>query len=260
MYSGIASVVLRLSILPHRAKRSPAFSGLGGLESLKAFCLRALRRTVVSSAVRARGILLLGIPGTGTSAFAKALGQESGRPTLILDVGALMGSLVGQTEERTRQALRTVDAMAPAILVIDEVERALGAASGSNDSGVSTRLLGTLLTWLNDHESDVFVVCTANDVSRLPPEFPSAAATPSTTRAIAKALRMCATSGEILDDLAVLETELAGRLPPLCADRSRPSLAGNGFPCSTSPLADSGIPSAAGARLALFSPRGADVR
>ena len=153
----------------HRGAES--FCGLGGLESLKAFCLRALRRTALSSDVRARGILLLGIPGTGKSAFAKSLGQETGRPTLILDVGALMGSLVGQTEERTRQALRTVDAMAPAVLVIDEVEKALGGAAGSNDSGVSTRLLGTLLTWLNDHESDVFVVCTANDVSRLPPEF-----------------------------------------------------------------------------------------
>ena len=82
-----------------------------------------------------------------------------------------MGSLVGQTEERTRQALRTVDAMAPVILLIDEVEKALGGSGGANDSGVSTRLLGTLLTWLNDHESDAFVVCTANDVSRLPPEF-----------------------------------------------------------------------------------------
>jgi hypothetical protein len=80
----------------HRGAES--FSGLGGLESLKAFCLRTLRRTTFSSIVRARGILLLGIPGTGKSAFAKALGQETGRPTLVLDVGALMGALVGQTE------------------------------------------------------------------------------------------------------------------------------------------------------------------
>ncbi|MCC7423931.1 MAG: AAA family ATPase, partial [Planctomycetaceae bacterium] len=153
----------------HRGRES--FAGLGGLDALKAFCLRALRRPAISTPVRARGILLLGVPGTGKSALAKSLGQETQRPTLILDVGALMGSLVGQTEERTRQALRTVDAMAPAILLIDEVEKALGGSGGANDSGVSTRMLGTLLTWLNDHESDVFVVCTANDVSRLPPEF-----------------------------------------------------------------------------------------
>ena len=84
-----------------------------------------------------------------------------------------MGSLVGQTEERTRQALKIVDCMQPAVLMIDEVEKALSgvAASGQTDSGVSARMFGSLLSWLNDHESDVFVVCTANDVSKLPPEF-----------------------------------------------------------------------------------------
>ena len=84
-----------------------------------------------------------------------------------------MGSLVGQTEERTRRALRIVDAMQPAVLFVDEVEKALSgvAGSGQSDSGVSARMFGSLLSWLNDHESDVFVVCTANDVTKLPPEF-----------------------------------------------------------------------------------------
>ena len=84
-----------------------------------------------------------------------------------------MGSLVGQTEANVRQALRIVDAMAPAVLFVDEIEKALaGAASGGQtDSGVSARLFGSLLTWLNDHTSDVFFVGTANDVSKLPPEF-----------------------------------------------------------------------------------------
>jgi hypothetical protein len=149
------------------------FADLGGLESLKAFCLRALRTGIASSKARAHGVMLLGVPGTGKSAFAKALGNETGRPTVILDVGSLMGSLVGQSEERTRQALKIIDAMQPAVVMLDEVDKALsGAASGgSTDSGVSARMFGTLLSWLNDHESDVFVVCTANDVSRLPPEF-----------------------------------------------------------------------------------------
>lgn len=148
------------------------FGALGGLDSLKAFSLRALRPQS-NHRCRPRGVMLLGVPGTGKSAFCKALGNETGRPTLILDVGSLMGSLVGQTEERTRQALRIVDAMAPCVLMIDEVEKALAgvAASGQADSGVSARMFGAVLTWLNDHESDVFVVCTANDVSRLPPEF-----------------------------------------------------------------------------------------
>jgi SpoVK/Ycf46/Vps4 family AAA+-type ATPase len=85
----------------------------------------------------------------------------------------LMGSLVGQTEERTRQALAIADAMAPSILMIDEVEKALAgvAGSGQTDSGVSSRMFGTLLTWMNDHQTDVFLVCTANDVQKLPPEF-----------------------------------------------------------------------------------------
>jgi SpoVK/Ycf46/Vps4 family AAA+-type ATPase len=84
-----------------------------------------------------------------------------------------MGSLVGQSEERTRQALRIIDAMAPCVAMLDEVEKAFAGAtaSGANDSGVSSRMFGTFLTWLNDHESDVYVVCTANDVSKLPPEF-----------------------------------------------------------------------------------------
>ena len=117
--------------------------------------------------------MLLSPPGCGKSAYAKALGNETGRPTLILDVGALMGSLVGQTEERTRQALKIADAMAPCVVMIDEVEKALSgvASSGQTDSGVSARLFGTFLSWLNDHESDVFVICTCNDISKLPPEF-----------------------------------------------------------------------------------------
>ena len=150
------------------------FAELGGLESLKAFCLRSLRSSRRQRAgLKPKGILLLGLPGSGKSAFCKGLGNETGRPTLILDVGALMGALVGQSEERTRQALRIVDAMAPCILMIDEVEKALSGigGAGQNDSGVSSRMFGSLLSWLNDHTSDVFVVCTANDVSRLPPEF-----------------------------------------------------------------------------------------
>jgi SpoVK/Ycf46/Vps4 family AAA+-type ATPase len=117
--------------------------------------------------------LLLGVPGTGKSAFCKSLGNEVGRPTLILDIGALMGSLVGLTEERTRQALRIADAMAPCIVFVDEIEKGLSGvqASGQTDSGVSARMFGTLLSYLNDHESDVYFVCSANDVSKLPPEF-----------------------------------------------------------------------------------------
>ena len=148
------------------------FSRLGGLSALKAFCKRALLQPGRGNPLkRARGVLLLSPPGCGKSQFSKALGHEVGRPVLILDVGSLMGSLVGQSEERTRQALRIIDAMAPCVVMLDEADKAFAGANGSGDSGVSARMFGTFLSWLNDHTSDVFVVCTANDVSRLPPEF-----------------------------------------------------------------------------------------
>jgi SpoVK/Ycf46/Vps4 family AAA+-type ATPase len=94
------------------------------------------------------------------------------RATLTLDIGKLMGGIVGDTESNTRDALRTVDAMSPCILFIDEVEKGLsGASSGSHDSGVSQRLFGTVLQWMNDHETDVFVIATCNDIMGLPTEF-----------------------------------------------------------------------------------------
>lgn len=152
----------------HRGKE--AFADLGGLDSLKQFCRSALapreNRTTMP-----RGIMLLGVPGTGKSFFAKALGSETGRPTLTLDLGALYGSLVGQTESNVRQALRVINMMAPCVAFIDEVEKALAGVGGTGDSGVASRLFGSILTWLSDHESDVFVVCTSNDISKLPPEF-----------------------------------------------------------------------------------------
>jgi hypothetical protein len=150
------------------------FDELGGLEALKSFCQRALRsRSSGEQRLRARGVLLLSPPGCGKSQFAKALGSETGRPTLVLDIGSLLGSLVGQSEANIRRALRIIDAMAPAICFLDEVEKAFSGAGGSGqgDSGVATRLFGTFLAWLNDHESDVFVVATANDIAKLPPEF-----------------------------------------------------------------------------------------
>ncbi len=151
---------------------SDDFASLGGLSALKAFCKRSLlqpRRD--DPRRRPRGVLLLGLPGVGKSAFCRALGNEVSRPTLTLDVGGLYGSLVGETERNIRQALRTIDAMQPAVVMVDEIEKSLSGWGGSGDSGVSTRLFGSFLTWLSDHESDVYVVASCNDISKLPPEF-----------------------------------------------------------------------------------------
>jgi hypothetical protein len=150
----------------HRGREN--FASLGGLAALKDFCRRALQP---GRSVKPRGALLLSPPGCGKSAFCKALGNETGRPVLTLDIGNLMGGLVGDTERNVRQALKIADAMSPCILFCDELEKGLSGVGGNGDSGVSTRLFGTLLTWLADHESDVFFIGTANDISRLPPEF-----------------------------------------------------------------------------------------
>jgi hypothetical protein len=164
----LKSQSLRKNNLLTLHRGSEKFDDLGGLTNLKEFCGRALRP---GRRVQPRGILLLGVPGTGKSAFCMALGNETGRPTLLLDVGALFGSLVGQSEQNVRQALKIADAMSPCILYCDEIEKALSGVGGSGDSGVSTRLFGTILTWLSDHTSDVFFVGTSNDISKLPPEF-----------------------------------------------------------------------------------------
>lgn len=148
-----------------------SFKQLSGLESLKEFCVRSIKNS--NGKAKPKGVLLVSPPGCGKSEFCKALGHEVGRPTIILDPGSLMGGIVGESESNTRRALQTIDAMAPCIVMIDEVEKALAGvkSSGQTDSGVTARMFGTLLTWLNDHESDVYVVMTSNNIADLPPEF-----------------------------------------------------------------------------------------
>ncbi len=149
------------------------FASLGGMSALKTFCQQALSSTGSNPSVKPRGVMLLSPPGCGKSQICKALGKETGRPVIKLDVGSLMGSLVGQTEQRTRQALQIIDAMQPCVAYLDELDKAFSgiAGSGQSDSGVSARMFGSFLSWLNDRETDVFVCCTANDVTKLPPEF-----------------------------------------------------------------------------------------
>jgi len=147
------------------------FASLGGLDCLKEFCLKALKPR--PGKPKARGVMLLSPPGCGKTQFAKSLGAETHRPTIVFDPGSMMGSLVGETEGKVRRAIKMIDAMSPCVVLIDEVEKALSGvqSSGQTDSGVTARMFGTLLTWLNDRESDSFVVATCNDSSKLPPEF-----------------------------------------------------------------------------------------
>lgn len=137
------------------------FDDLCGLDAVKEFCEASAGNP------DAKGILMLGVPGAGKSQFAKALGNRVGLPTISIDFGAMMGSLVGQTEERLRRSLQAVERMAPAILFADEIEKALSGAGSSNDSGVSQRMLGTLLTWLNDRDCGIYFIGTCNDIEQL---------------------------------------------------------------------------------------------
>ncbi len=116
-----------------------------------------------------KGISLIGIPGTGKSLTAKMIGGLWRLPLLRLDVGSLFGSLVGESEERTRRALQLAETVSPCVIWIDEMEKAL--AHGGLDSGTSTRVFGAILTWMQEKTAPCFVVATANDIVSLPPEL-----------------------------------------------------------------------------------------
>ena len=146
---------------------------VGGLDVLKEW-LRLRERAFTQEAKdyglpSPKGIALLGIPGTGKSLTAKMIGGLWQLPLLRLDVGSLFGSLVGESEERTRRALRLAEAIAPCLIWIDELEKAL--SHGDLDSGTSTRVFATILTWMQEKTAPCFVVATANDIASLPPEL-----------------------------------------------------------------------------------------
>ncbi|GAA3260942.1 AAA family ATPase [Dactylosporangium siamense] len=145
---------------------------VGGLEVLKHWL--TLRQRAFGDDAQAyglpapKGVALIGIPGTGKSLTAKMIASHWRMPLLRLDVGALFGSLVGESEERVRRALGLAETVAPCVLWIDELDKAM--AAGGNDGGTSQRVYGTILTWMQEKQAPVFVVATANDVSALPPE------------------------------------------------------------------------------------------
>ena len=144
---------------------------IGGLAALKLWLER--RRDAFFQPTdeldQPRGILLVGVQGAGKSLAAKATAGAWGLPLLRLDFGTLYNRYFGQTEQNLRTALATASVMAPCVLWVDEIEKAI--AEGNNDQGVSQRLLGHLLTWMSEREASVFLVATANNIDRLPPEL-----------------------------------------------------------------------------------------
>ncbi len=159
--------------------KAPTSMGeIGGLDRLKQW-LHTRRGAIDDAETDAssmidvpRGVLLLGVQGAGKSLCAKAIATAWQRPLLRMDVGALYDKYIGESERRLRDTLHQAEVMAPVILWIDEIEKAFaGAASQSNDGGLSRRMFGTLLTWMQEHRSSVFLVATANDIEALPPEL-----------------------------------------------------------------------------------------
>jgi hypothetical protein len=150
---------------------------IGGYEELKEFInVRSLAYTPKAREIGIdlpRGICLLGIPGTGKSFVGKVLARALNQPLVTLDVASAFGSLVGQSEQRIKAALRTIDALDGAVVLIDEAEKALAGAnqSSTGDSGVTQRVFGQILTWLTEKKSATFVVMTMNRTRGIPPEF-----------------------------------------------------------------------------------------
>jgi SpoVK/Ycf46/Vps4 family AAA+-type ATPase len=150
-------------------------SDIGGLDNLKDWLLR--RGGAFSEKARQyglphpRGLMLVGIQGTGKSLTAKAIAHHWHLPLLRLDVGRLFGGLVGESESRTRQMIQLAEALAPCILWIDEIDKAFGGGDSRGDAGTSSRVFGAFLTWMAEKKSPVFVVATANNIQALPPEL-----------------------------------------------------------------------------------------
>lgn len=149
---------------------------IGGLDEFKTY-MRATERAFTQEArdfgcKEPKGVMAVGVPGTGKSLGARVLGELFKRPVIRFDVGSTKGSLVGQSESQMRQAIKTAEAAAPCILFVDEIEKAFsGAGGGQHDGGVSVGQFGTFISWMQDHTSPVYVYATANNVDSLPPEF-----------------------------------------------------------------------------------------
>jgi len=155
----------------------PSLDAIGGLDNLKQW-LEA-RKLAFSAEAKEfglpapKGLLIVGIPGTGKSLTAKATAAAFGIPLLRLDMGKVFGGIIGQSEANLRSVIQTAEAIAPCILWIDEIEKGFSGtkSSGSSDGGTTARVFGSFLSWMQEKEKPVFVVATANDVTKLPPEF-----------------------------------------------------------------------------------------
>lgn len=155
----------------HYEADTASFGDVAGLANLKQWLdirKKALMQTEADQDAP-KGILLLGVQGSGKSLAAKAVAGQFALPLLRLDMAALYNKFIGETENNLRKALELANVMTPCVVWIDEIEKAM--SQNSNDDGVSTRLLGTLLTWMSESNKGSFIVATSNDIESLPPEL-----------------------------------------------------------------------------------------
>ncbi len=169
-------IIRKSGILEYISTETMQLDDVGGLENLKRWLIK--RKASYSQDARnfgipwPKGVLLAGVPGCGKSLCAKSIATAWGMPLLRLDLGRVYGSLVGASESNIRAALNMCEAVSPSIVWIDEIEKGLaGSTSGHLDSGVGARVLSTLLTWMQEKKSPVFVFATANNIEHLPPEL-----------------------------------------------------------------------------------------
>ncbi|PNE03053.1 ATPase AAA [Alcanivorax sp. MD8A] len=147
-----------------------SFAHVGGLDGLKQWLGKREKAFHGDAGIDSpRGVMLVGVQGGGKSLAAKSVAGLWGLPLLRLDMGAIYNKFFGESERNVREALAMAETMSPCVLWIDEIEK--GIAVGDNDGGTSRRVLGTLLTWMAENTSKVFMVATANDIERLPPEL-----------------------------------------------------------------------------------------
>ena len=150
-------------------------SDLGGLDNFKDW-LSLRSKAFSQEAIKyglpyPKGLLLVGVQGTGKSIAAKIIAHEWQLPLLRLDFGRLFASLIGQSEQRVRKMIEIAEALSPCVLWVDEIDKAFAGAQSSGDSGTTSRVLATFITWLSEKTSPVFVVATANNIDWIPPEI-----------------------------------------------------------------------------------------
>jgi SpoVK/Ycf46/Vps4 family AAA+-type ATPase len=154
-----------------------SLESIGGLDVLKTWLLKRKdafgKRAIEYGLPTPKGLLIIGIPGTGKSLTAKATAKVFGVPLLKLDAGRIFAGLVGQSEANLRSVIQMAEAIAPCVLWLDEIEKGLAGSksSGATDGGTSARVFGSFISWLQEKRAPVFVVATANDVAQLPPEM-----------------------------------------------------------------------------------------